>query len=303
MLDAHSLDIITPAFVAGLLVLATHVPLGSMVLARGIVFIDIAIAQVAALGVVVGASIVGELGFVATQVSAFVAAILCSGFLIWSEKRFPEVQEAIIGVSFVLAAAVQIIVLSANPGGAEHLKDLLVGQILLVGPGNLVAMAVAYTGVLAVWAWRDLTSERFLFYCLFSAVVTLSVQVVGVLLVFASLIVPALAVRAVPEKWRLIVAFNVGAVGYASGLVASALFNVPTGASIVCAIVASAIGAATVAGRLFHKHAEQGTEPAHGAIEDVVRADADIVPLRHDPVAQRPSPINPGAETPLRQSL
>jgi zinc/manganese transport system permease protein len=295
VLDALSLDIIAPAFVAGLLVLSTHVPLGSMVLARGIVFIDIAIAQVAALGVVVGASVFGELSFVTTQVSAFVAAILCSGFLIWSEKRFPDVQEAIIGVSFVLSSAVQIIVLSANPGGAEHLKELLVGQILLVGPGELIAMAVGYAAVLAVWTFRDLTSERFLFYAVFALVITLSVQVVGVLLVFASLIVPALAVRAVPENWRLIVAFNVGVVGYASGLIASALFNVPTGASIVCGIVASAIGAATLTGWMFGRTEDR-------APDEPIRADAGVVPLRREPVLRHLPSADHAADTPLRHS-
>lgn len=302
MLDALSLDIITPAFVAGLLVLATHVPLGSMVLARGIVFIDIAIAQVAALGVVVGAAVFGELSFITTQVSAFVAAILCSGFLIWSEKRFGEAQEAIIGVSFVLASAVQIIVLSANPGGAEHLKELLVGQILLVGPGELIAMAVAYGAVLAVWTFRDLTSERFLFYGAFAVVITLSVQVIGVLLVFASLIVPALSVRVVPEKWRLLVAFNVGALGYALGLIASALFNVPTGASIVCAIVASAIGTAMLAGLVFGRGEQSLPAQASETVEEPARGDADVVPLRRDPVTRRPSPAEPGDDAPLRHS-
>jgi zinc/manganese transport system permease protein len=298
--NALSLDIITPAFVAGLLVLATHVPLGGMVLARGIVFIDIAIAQVAALGVVVGAAIVGELSFLIVQASAFAAAILCSAFLIWSEKRFPEVQEAIIGVAFVLAAAAQIIVLSANPGGAEHLKELLVGQILLVGPGELVVMAVAYAGVLAVWAFRDLSTERLLFYGVFAVVITLSVQIVGVLLVFASLIVPALAARAVPEKWRLLVAFNVGTLGYALGLITSALYDVPTGASIVCAIVAVAIVSAALSGSVFRTTA-LAVEPTVEAPTTEQTARAEIVPLRRDPPA-RPA-TETGDETPRRQSV
>ncbi|MBI1774035.1 MAG: metal ABC transporter permease [Proteobacteria bacterium] len=247
-MDALSLDIVGPAFLAGLLVLATHVPFGSMVLDRGIVFIDIAIAQVAALGVVLGASLFGELAGLSAQISAFSAAILASLLLIWTERRFGEMQEAIIGVVFVLAASLQIIALSASPGGAEHLKELLVGQILLVTPRDLLPVFVVYAGVLAVWMIRDLMRERMLFYTLFAVIITLSVQMVGVLLVFASLIVPALAVRSLAPQWRLVAAFNIGVIGYLIGLVLSALRDLPTGATIVCTIVATAVLAATALG-------------------------------------------------------
>lgn len=270
MVDALNFDIVGPAFLAGLLVLATHVPLGSMVLDRGIVFIDIAVAQVAALGVVIGASLVGELGSLSTQISALSAALLCSLFLIWSEKRFPEVQEAIIGVVFVAAAAVQIIVLSSNPGGAEHLKDLLVGQILLVSPTDLVPVAVAYAGVLAVWALRDLARERMLFYGAFAVVITLSVQIVGVLLVFASLIVPALAARVLPARWRLMAAFNIGVIGYAGGLLISAITDIPTGAAIVCTIVGAAVVAALAAGLVVPR------PRVEGAADDTAAAATDL---------------------------
>jgi zinc/manganese transport system permease protein len=250
VLDALSLDIIGPAFLAGLLVLATHVPLGSMVLDRGIVFIDIAIAQVAALGVVVGAAVFGDITGVRVQLSAFVAALLVALLLIWTEKRFGELQEAVIGVVFILAASLQIIVLSSTPGGAEQLKELLVGQILLVTPRDLVPVLVAYGAVLAIWMFRDLRRERLLFYTAFAVVITFSVQIVGVLLVFASLIVPALAVRSLAPQWRLIAAFNIGVVGYVIGLVLSSLKDLPTGATIVCMIIATAVVAAAVLSRL-----------------------------------------------------
>lgn len=229
--------------------LATHVPFGSMVLDRGIVFIDIAIAQVAALGVVVGTNLFGELAGMPAQFSAFAAAILASLLLIWTEKRFGEMQEAVIGVVFVLAASLQIIVLSSSPGGAEHLKELLVGQILLVTPRDLVPVFVAYAGVLAVWMFRDLERERTLFYTLFAVVITFSVQIVGVLLVFASLIVPALAVRSLAPRWRLVAAFNIGVIGYLIGLALSALRDLPTGATIVCMIIATAVVAANLLSR------------------------------------------------------
>lgn len=242
-----------PALVAGLLVLATHVPLGVIVLNRGIIFIDIALAQVAATGVVFGTMMWGNVSGWVIQASAVGAALACSAFLVWTDKRFPAVQEAIIGVVYVTSAAVQLMMLAANPSGAEHLTKLLVGQILWVTPLQLLGVALVYAIVLAVWYYRDLQRERILFYIAFAIVITVSVQIVGVLLVFASLIVPALAARSAPTGLRPLIAFNIGAAGYVAGIVASALFNTPTGATIVCALVPiailSAVGVGTAAAR------------------------------------------------------
>ena len=119
-------------FVAGLLVLATHVPLGTQVLARGIVFIDLAIAQIAGLGVIAADALGFEPQGWAVQVAALAAALLGALLLTWTEKRWPDVQEALIGVLFVLAASAGMLLLANNPHGGEHLKDLLVGQILWV---------------------------------------------------------------------------------------------------------------------------------------------------------------------------
>jgi zinc/manganese transport system permease protein len=226
------LGILLPAFLAGLLVLATHVPLGRLVLERGIVFIDLAIAQVAGLGVVAAGAIGLEPSGWHVQASAALAALAAAGFLVWTERRFAEVQEALIGVLFVLAASLQILLLSFDPHGAEHLKELLVGQILWVSPGDLVPVAVLYAGVLAAFCFFDLRRRRLLFYGVFALTITASVQLIGVYLVFASLIIPALA-------GELVRGYAVGFVGYVLGLVASALLDVPTGAAIVCALAAA----------------------------------------------------------------
>ena len=235
------INVLGPALVAGFLVIATHVPLGSIVLERGIVFIDIALAQVAATGVVFGNLMWGGLSGWVVQASAVGAAIGVAGFLVWTEKRFPVVQEAIIGIVFVSAASVQLMMLAFNPSGAEFLKKLLIGQILWTTPLQLAGVALVYASALAIWYYRDFTRDRAAFYVVFAVVITLSVQIVGILLVFASLIVPALAARAVRPQWRLLVAFNIGAIGYLIGIAASAIFNTPTGASIVCALVPAAI--------------------------------------------------------------
>lgn len=256
-----------PALVAGLLVLATHVPLGTIVLNRGIIFIDIALAQVAATGVVFGTMMWGQnISEWIVQASAVGAALACSAFLVWTDKRFPVVQEAIIGVVYVSAAAVQLMMLAANPSGAEYLKKLLIGQILWVTPLQLLGVALVYAIILAVWYYRDLQRERILFYIAFAIVITLSVQIVGVLLVFASLIVPALAARNASPGMRPLVAFNIGAAGYLAGIVASALFNTPTGATIVCTLVPIAIVSAMIVGAVTaRRRSEVSPAPAPGA--------------------------------------
>jgi zinc/manganese transport system permease protein len=221
------------------LVLATHVPLGQLVLERGIVFIDLAIAQVAGLGVVAADAMGWEPQGWSVQISAVTAALVSALFLLWSERRFVAVQEAVIGVVFVVAASAEIILLGFNPHGAEHLKDLLVGQILWVEPRQLLPVAVLYVAVLAAVLSFDLRRRRPLFYGLFAVTITASVQLVGVFLVFASLIVPALAASAVGRR-RLAFGYAVGLAGYVLGLLASALWDVPTGAAIVCALALTA---------------------------------------------------------------
>lgn len=230
-------DLLLPAFAAGLVVLATHVPLGRRVLARGIVFIDLAIAQIAALGVI-AAGTLGWEGELAAQLAAVGAAVAGGLFLTWTDRRWPDIQEALIGVCFVLAASIALLLLAGNPHGGERLRDLLVGQILWVRPGQLLWALAAALAILLVW-WR--MSDRLGragFYVVFALAVTQSVQLVGVYLVFASLIVPALAIRHL-TGWRAVATgWGLGAAGYALGLAASARIDLPSGATIVVALVA-----------------------------------------------------------------
>jgi zinc/manganese transport system permease protein len=242
----HTVDILLPAFLAGLLVIATHVPLGQLVLDRGIVFIDLAIAQVAGLGVVVADFLGWETDGWSVQASAVAAALLAAALLIWTERRFAAVQEAIIGVIFVVAASAEIMLLSFNPHGAEHLKDLLVGQILWVSIDELLPVAIVYAGVLTIWYFVNLAKRRVLFYAAFAVTITASVQLVGVFLVFASLIIPVLAVVSLSRRMQLPVAYGVGFTGYLIGLLASATLDVPTGAAVVCALALTAVIFATI---------------------------------------------------------
>ncbi|HTL92820.1 MAG TPA: metal ABC transporter permease, partial [Steroidobacteraceae bacterium] len=118
------LSILWPALVAGILVVLSHVPLGQQVLSRGIVFIDLAIAQVAGLGVIAAHTFGLAAGGWSTQVAAATAALAGSLLLTWTEHKRPEVQEALIGILFVLASTAQILLLANDPHGGENLKDL-----------------------------------------------------------------------------------------------------------------------------------------------------------------------------------
>jgi zinc/manganese transport system permease protein len=227
-------------FAAGLLVLTTHVVLGIDVLRRGIIFIDLAIAQVAGLGAVAASltdldAIFHELphGFGA-QLAAALAAGLGALLLTWCERRWPELQEALIGLVFVFAAAAGILLLAHNPHGGEHLRDLLAGQLLWVNWSALWPVALLYAGVLALWLGPAQRWPRLGFYLLFAITVTASVQLVGVLLVFTSLIAPAVATRAFGGKRRIVIAYLVGAAGYAAGLILSLYVDLPAGATVVC---------------------------------------------------------------------
>jgi zinc/manganese transport system permease protein len=234
-------SLLAAPFVAGLLVLATHVPLGIEVLRRGIIFIDLAIAQVAALGVI-AAGLAGWESPWATQAAAGAAALAGAMLLTWFERRWPDIQEALIGLLFVTAAAAGILLLANNPHGGEHLKDLLAGQILWVGWTQLVPVAVLYTALIVAWLSFARDQGRIGFYLVFALAVTASVQLVGVLLVFASLIAPAVAALRV-RRGQAAVALALGALGYGLGLFVSARFDWPAGAAIVCCLAGFAFAA------------------------------------------------------------
>ena len=232
-LETLNLNILGPAFLAGLLVLATHVPLGQQVLKRGIVFIDLAVAQIAALGVIAADAMGWEPQGIKVQIAAVSAALLGALLLTWTEKKWPEVQEALIGVFFVLAASAGILLLANNPHGGEHLKDLLAGQILWVSMSQLLPVSLLTVLILAAWFALKDKMGRAGFYGLFALAVTASVQMVGIYLVFSSLIIPALAVRNWPESRKMLGAYLIGATAYVLGLALSAIFDLPSGAVIV----------------------------------------------------------------------
>lgn len=232
------------ALFAGLLIVISHVVFGREVLRRGIIFIDLTLAQVAAVGVVVAAMLHLE-SPIAVQLAAVSAALLAAAGLAITEHYLPKYQEAIIGSVYAVAASLVLILVAQNPHGAEQLNTLLAGQILWLQFSSLWPAALLFMGILLLW-WRLEQWRQQLFYPLFAIVVTTSVQLVGLYLVFASLILPALAsikatgLRGVFNGWVI------GMSGYAMGILLSLLFDWPTGPAIVCALAAMSLLATSI---------------------------------------------------------
>jgi len=240
MIDGLDISILGPAFFAGLLVLASHVPLGQEVLKRGIIFIDLAIAQIAGFGVILATRLGFESHGWEVQLIAISSALLGAFGLSLLDKYKPQIQEALIGVSFILAATGSILLLANNPHGGEQLKELMVGQILWVTWAELIPLTAITGFILLMWFVFKL-NQRMGFYLLFALAVTSSVQLIGVYLVFASLIIPALGSRNYVVKKSLVIAYIIGALGYGLGLLASSILDLPSGALIVWMITCIAL--------------------------------------------------------------
>ncbi len=231
--------LIAPAFATGLLVASTHVPLGREVFKRGIIFMDLAVAQIAGLGIVAASVLLGWQGF-AGQGVAFLCAFAAATIFSRLEKKGQTVQEALIGCSFVMAASLAILVFAGDPHGGEEVSNLMAGQILWVQWPHVLWAASVYVPVLGLVLFLPEVFRRY-FYFLFAACITISVQMVGVYLVFASLILPAMAVGS--SKHGLMVAYGVSFVAVAGGLVISIITDLPSGPMIVCAYAAAASAA------------------------------------------------------------
>lgn len=261
-IDVLDWSIILPALCAGFAVLLSHVPLGCEVLKRGIIFIDLAIAQFAGLGVII-AHVIGLHAddYLQVQLVALISALLGAWLLSYSENRFREsettdiscptpklhqnhLQEAFIGICFILAASVSILLLSYDAHGGEHLQDLLVGQILWTEWQQLIVPAIIGLLICFLSVKKSLWLRGRSFYFLFAIAITLSVQLVGVYLVFASLIIPALILQLI--KKSIIFGFIVGGLGYLIGLIFSSLFDLPSGAIIICTMTIVAIVFSTI---------------------------------------------------------
>lgn len=241
MTPAEALDVLALPMTAGAAVLLTHVPLGQAVLQRGIVFMDLAVAQVAGLGAL-AAGLVGWEGLWGKEVGSLLFALAGATALWRGERLWRGVEEAVIGSVFVLAACASLLLMAKNPHGMEHMEEVLAGQILWMTQEKAF-FALGASAVLLPLCWRKSLSEPHsggLFYLVFALAVTISVQLVGVYLVFASLIFPALASR--KRRFALGVGYACGFMGYALGMFASVWLDLPTGPAIVWALALCALG-------------------------------------------------------------
>ena len=237
---AETTSLLAIPLASGCAVLLTHVPLGQAVLRRGIVFVDLAVAQVAGVGVLVG-HMLGFEGALAQQAAAFGPALALALLLGWAERWWGDVAEALIGCIFVLAACAALLLVGAGPEGAGHLQETLSGQILWASPQQALWCTAAGLVIAVTWfkgCWRQGAG----FYVCLAAAVTISVQLVGVYLVFASLILPALGSRRAHHG--LLVGYLIGLVGYGAGMALSVVGNWPTGPVIVWMLAATAWAAA-----------------------------------------------------------
>jgi zinc/manganese transport system permease protein len=251
------LSLLWAPFLMCLVLTGIHAYLGVHVLAREVVFVDIALAQIAALGATAAFLVGFELD--TWESYAFGIAATIAGALVLALTRTRErhvSQEAVIGVVYAVSAAAAVLIADRAPHGVEHVRAMLVGNLLAVRPSDVVKVAFLYAAIGGLhWLCRRpfflistdadaafaqayrVRAWDFLFYSSFGVVVTSSVRVGGVLLVFSYLIVPALAGVALGRTVRakLLVGWAFGTLVSVLGVVASAAFDLPTGATVVCA--------------------------------------------------------------------
>lgn len=250
-------ELMVKPFIACLILTGIHAYLGLHVIQRGVIFVDLALAQVAAFGATVGFLWGFGLHSTASYLIALAFTFIGAAIFAATRLRKPVVpQEALIGIVYAVAAAASILVLSRAPEGGEELKGLLVGHLLFVGWPEIVKVFLLYSVVGIVhWAARkpllDISQDPegafargmrvrwwdFLFYATFGLVVTSSVELAGVLLVFSFLIAPAICgvLLANSIGARLLVGWVAGTVTSMAGVIASYAWDLPTGATVVCA--------------------------------------------------------------------
>jgi len=230
-MDSVTLKIVTPVLAIGLIISLTNGPLGLEVLRRGIIFIDLAIAHIAGLGLITGTVLLHDVTPWILQLSTMIFVVLISIFFWHLEKQHPERIEAFIGTSFILAASTTFLLLDNHPHAGELMKALLSGQILFVTWDDVMFHAPIYGILLAGILRRPLANNSLAFYILFALAITLSVRLVGIYIVFASLILPALASEG--TKTPIKTAWIIGATSITLGIFIGTHLDNPIGPMIV----------------------------------------------------------------------
>lgn len=260
-------------FVACLVLIGIHVYFGLHVIKRGIIFVDLSLAQVAALGMTASILMGFDIDSSTTYFLSLSFALVGAAVFSFTRNIKSDIpQEAIIGIVFAVSAAMSILLVSHSPEGAEHVQHLLVGNVLTVTPLTILKTFLLYS-VVGIFHWiqrhkflqitfgnSDETNKMpnlrmwdFLFYASFAVVVTSSVKICGVLLVFIFLVVPSVFAAIQTEKIgkRLLLGWVFGFIASALGIILSFLYDTPTGATIVCTFGLLLLGASLVKKVLF----------------------------------------------------
>jgi zinc/manganese transport system permease protein len=270
-MDPAVFQFLAAPFAASLILTGIHAYLGVHVVERGVIFVDLSLAQIAALGATVALLLPGSAGDPHAPSVYWVSlgfTFIGAGVFSLVRTRHARIpQEAIIGIAYAVASAAAILTMSKSLSQAEHLKDMLVGNILAVSWAEVEKTAMLYGGVGAFHfacrrrfllismdpgrAEAEGVSIRlwdFLFYASFGFVVTSSVAIAGVLLVFCYLIVPAVAAMLYADRVgpRLAIGWGMGAIVSALGVYLSLVLDLPTGATIVCTFGAVLVALAAV---------------------------------------------------------
>ena len=258
-MDTSVLAFLAAPFVASLILTGIHAYLGVHVVERGVIFVDLSLAQIAALGATIALLLPITGGDPHAPITYWISlAFTFLGALVFStirSRRARIPQEAIIGICYAVASAAAILAMSKATSESEHLKDMLVGNILAVSWSDVGKTAILYGAIgafhfifrhkflaismdpvkaeaegISIKAWD------FLFYASFGFVVTSSVAIAGVLLVFCYLIVPSVAAMLYADSIgrRLAIGWSMGTVVSALGVYLSLMLDLPTGATIVC---------------------------------------------------------------------
>lgn len=294
------LELMLPPFVACIVLVAMHAYLGLHVIARGVIFVDLALAQMAALGATTGflfgVAPDSQTGFLVALGFAMVGAAIFALTRGVESVRIP--QEAMIGIVYIVASAAAILVADRAPRGAEHIKEMLSGSILWVTWPTIAKITAVYV---AVGVFQYLLRDRFLtisfqgerafreqwnvrlwdflFYASFGLVITISVAVAGVLMVFTFLVVPAVIAFLFTEKqrWMAAMSWTGGALASAAGLGLSYAYDLPTGPAIVCTFGLLLIFAWIARAFVAARREAQAVAPASAAHPGVV-ADKEAKP-------------------------
>lgn len=253
---AEFFSIMLMPFLACLVLTGIHAYLGFHVIERQVIFVDLALAQIAVLGASVAILFGHEMDSLQGYITSLVFTLIGAGlFTLTRFKKQNVPHESIIGIIYVVSSALMLIVLSFSGEGTEHIRQSLVGNILLISPKEVLTIFVIYSLVGCVhFIYRKqfyLISESpqeafdrdvnvrgwdFLFYATFGIVVTSSVKIAGVLLVFSFLVIPAVCAMLISDnhRVRLILGWLIGAIGSMIGMAVSYGYDLPTGASVVC---------------------------------------------------------------------